>query len=104
QDCLALFLPEDENLIRELPRLRTLYPREQITVFVPKILRDKIALQAEIHSYTHLSEVLRDDLRFKLIYNFTGNFAIDRYYKKRATQIVAHPKDFDALEKLVRNA
>ncbi|NGX27349.1 MAG: Lipid A biosynthesis lauroyltransferase [Chlamydiae bacterium] len=104
QDSLAIFLSDDENLIKDLPRLRKLYPREQITVFVPKTLRDKIALQAEIHSYTHLSEVLRDDLRFKLIYNFTGNSAIDRHYKKRATQIVAHPKDFDALEKLVRNA
>ncbi|NGX59761.1 MAG: Lipid A biosynthesis lauroyltransferase [Chlamydiae bacterium] len=104
QDSLALFLSEDENLIEQLPRLRALYPREKITIFVPKALREKILLQEEIHSYTHLSEVLHDDFRFKLIYNFTGNFRIDRHYKKRATQVVAHPKDIDALEKLVRNA
>jgi len=104
QDSVACILPEDVALIEKLPLLRKLYPREHIALFVPKSLQSKISLNAEIYPYTNLEEVFQEDLRFKLIVNFTKNFAIESHYKKLSALHTLHLNSFEALEAKVRNA
>lgn len=98
QDSIALFLPDDPTLIQQLPRLRTLFPTEQITLFIPKQLTP--AIDAEIHPYESLHETLIDDLRFKLIVNFTGQRAINAHYKKTAATLIS-PPTFEAFERAI---
>ncbi len=103
QDSLALFLPDDPTLIEKLPALRTLYPREQISIYLPKGLHHP-AIDAEIHPYTHLEETLQEDLRYKLIVNFTQNPLIDRHYKKYSAVTITSPKTFEEFEALAKRA
>lgn len=103
-DSLALFLPYDESLAEELPILRTLYPTEHISLYVPKSLIDKITLDAEIHPYTTLDEVCQDDLRYKLILNFTKNPKINRHYKRKAAQNIVHLSSIQELTNLAKNS
>jgi len=104
QDSIALFLPDDETLLPDLPLLRTLYPTEHITLFVPERLQHKIDLSAEIRPYKQKKELLIDDYRFKLLFDLTCSSKIGLHYKKRSAQVIAYPKNLKALEKLVRNA
>ncbi len=104
QDSIALFLPENDALISKLSTIRTLYPKEHISLFVPKSLQDKINFQAEVHPYTNLKETLKDDYRFKLIFNFTDNSNINKHYKKRSAATIGNPKTIEELQTLVKNA
>lgn len=95
QDSLAVFVPDSQTLRESLPKLRALYPTEHITLFAPK---DKApSLNAEIHPYEDLTDTLVDDLRFKLIINFTGDKRIDRHYRKKAATLI-RVKTFEELE------
>ncbi|MBS0630116.1 MAG: hypothetical protein JSS30_07850 [Verrucomicrobia bacterium] len=98
-DSIALFLPDDENLLKDLPQIRTLYPTEHIALFVPPNYTPQI--DAEIHSNR---EIFLDDLRFKLIINFTDNKKINKHYLKRSATAALNPKTFAELQTLVRNA
>ncbi|NGX38031.1 MAG: Lipid A biosynthesis palmitoleoyltransferase [Chlamydiae bacterium] len=102
QDSIALFLPDDPALAAKLPHIRTLYPREHLSIYIPQSLQ--VTLDAEIHPYTHLSETLEEDLRYKLIINFTQDTTIDRHYKKHAAQTVLHPQSFEELETIITHA
>lgn len=101
-DSIALFLPDDETLLRDLPQIRTLYPTEHIALFVPKTYN--LPIDAEIHPYTDLKETLLDDLRFKLIVNFTGNNEINQHYQKLSAVTAISPKNFEEFAQAVRNA
>lgn len=104
-DAIAIFLPENETLVQNVSLFRSLYPTEHITLFVPDQLQNMVKLDAEICPYTHLEEVIKDDLRFKLIFNFTKNKKIEPYYKKRSALRVLHLDAIDqTLETLVKNA
>jgi len=98
KDALAIILPEDQNILNKvLPDLnlfKQLYPYESLFVFAPKKLQKKIHLNAdEIIFYKSQSELFRKDFRFKLIFNFTDNKKIEKYYKKlAATTIVEKEK------------
>lgn len=105
QDSLAIFLPDNRQLVKEVSLFREFYPREHITLFVPEQLAAAVDLEAEIIPYTQLQDLLQDDLRFKLIFNCTGNRAIDRHYKKRTALHVVHLTTLSKnLETLIRNA
>jgi len=86
-DSIAVFLPDHKPLIENLAQLRSLYPTENLTIFAPK--GHKIPIDAEIHPYQNLSETLLDDLRFKLIVNFTENRTIERHYRKTAQNLLS---------------
>lgn len=103
QDSMALFLPDSEEILNDLPKIRELYPKEHISLFVPRSFQDKIPIAAEVHSYESIKNALIDDFRYKLIFNFTGEKQIDSYYKKRAAQTIVHLKNFSELEKLVKH-
>lgn len=87
QDTIACFLPDNPTLIDSLPKLRALYPTEHLAIFAPQ--GHIISCGDEVHPYTDLSETLIDDLRFKLIINLTGNYHIDRYYRRTAATILS---------------
>lgn len=101
QDIIACFLPDDPILIKNLPKLRSLYPTEYIATFIPK--KYSVTCVDETHSYTNIRDSLYKDLRFKLIINLTGDSQIDRYYKKIATTILS-VKTFEEVEKRVLHA
>ncbi|MDN3506557.1 MAG: hypothetical protein P0S96_04945 [Simkaniaceae bacterium] len=101
QDSIACILSEK---LDNLALLRTLYPTEHITLFAPKEIASQITLDAEIRPYTHLKDLLIDDYRFKLLFNFTPNKKLDRHFKKLSAQVIARPKNLQELENLVRHA
>ena len=101
QDSIAVFLPDQPTLIENLPKLRALYPTEHLAIFAPE--SHKISIDAEIHTYKNLSETLLDDLRFKLIVNFTKDASIDRHYRKTA-QTLLSVTTLEELEKEVLHA
>lgn len=103
EDSIALFISSPAHL-EDLSLLRTLYPTETLTLFVPKDLAPHITLDADIRSYNHIDETLLDDYRFKLIYNFTKNPKIDHHYRKKATQTISHPQSMSDLQTLVAHA
>lgn len=76
-DAIAIVLPKNKpHLGCQIEAFRTIYPREFIAVFMP-----------EPHTIPTietlpLSQVFEEDLRFKLIFNFTEDRAIDRHFKK----------------------
>jgi KDO2-lipid IV(A) lauroyltransferase len=76
-DAIAIVIPENKpHLVEQLQAFRVIYPREYIAAFIakPKSIPDIETLP--------LSQVFEEDLRFKLIFNFTENRAIDRHFKK----------------------
>lgn len=104
QDSVAIFLPEDTSLLEELGSIRSLYPSEQITLFLPRSLGQNIPFSAHISPYADLRETLQDHYRFKVVFNFTGNPLIDKYYKKKGAQAILRLKSYAELEKRVKNA
>lgn len=104
QDSIAFFLPDDETLLKDLSKLRHLYPTEHIALFVPNRFQDKISIQAEVFPYDELKNTLQDDFRFKLVFNFTENREIERHYNKRSMHTIARLKNFSELEELIKNA
>ena len=104
QDSIACFLPENETTLKNISVLREIYPEEHLVLFIPKTWQNKISIEAEIHPYSDINETLLDDLRFKLIYNFTPYRKIDRHYKKRSAQVVVHPRKVEDILQWIKNA
>lgn len=100
-DSIAVILSEDPQLISQIGLFRTLYPTEQLTFFVPSGLQPP-PIDAEILSY---ADLYREDLRFKLLFNFTSDRKIERHFKKLTALKIVRKKAIDAtLEKEVSNA
>lgn len=89
-DTIAVVLPSNLALIEQLPFLRTLYPTENITLFVPQALTHRVSIAAEVVPYTSLDDTLTGDLRFKLLFNLTGCKRIDHHFQKRSVLEVVH--------------
>lgn len=82
-DGIGVLLPQDTTPF-DLTVLRAIYPTETITLLCPKDYTPPIA--AEIIPYTHTSELFREDFRFPLLFNLTGDPKLTAHYKKFATQ------------------
>ena len=85
-DALAVILPDNlsflETLLPHLITFREIYPTEFIEVFVPQSHADKIKLPGvEINSYTALDDILVQDYRPKLIFNFTGHHKVSAHFR-----------------------
>ena len=88
-DSLAVILPQDPDqfnaLLPHLPTLKLIYPLDHLVLLVPETYRDIPLIENdETIYYANLSETLRDDLRFKLVFNFTDYAPIRRHYEKLA--------------------
>jgi KDO2-lipid IV(A) lauroyltransferase len=85
QDCLCLILPEEglEALLPHLHTLKNIYSMAFLFLIVPEKYRTTPLIAAdEITYYTHLEQTLRNDLRFKLIFNFTSYQPIHTHYER----------------------
>lgn len=85
-DTLAVVLPEDETkfneISKQLPVLREIYPHEMITLFIPAKY-EACALpiqQVEKRYYHSKKEILVRDYKFKLVFNFSAYKEVDTHF------------------------
>lgn len=104
-ESILIILPEEkgqlEVLLPYLSTFREIYPREFLTLCVPKAHVKKIALEdAEVLPYSCESDLLRRDYRFKLVFNFTSFQKVKPHFKKLAAFHVASLKDLQKLSRV----
>jgi KDO2-lipid IV(A) lauroyltransferase len=85
-ETILIILPRPT---RELDPLllafREIYPREFLTVYVPKERLQDVQLEgAEIVPYSVEEDLFKRDFRFKLVFNFTGIKRIKPHFQKLA--------------------
>lgn len=86
-DSVALIFGNDPEALGWIPKIRELYPREQLTAFVPPSVN--ITPPCEVLHYT--SNPFESDYRFKLVVNFTNQrFNCQTAFK---TYYFSHPKE-----------
>ena len=91
-DSVALIFGDNPEALEWIPKIRDLYPREQLTAFVPPSVN--ITAPCEVLHYT--TNPFENDYRFKLVVNFTNNrFKCQTAFK---TYHFSHPKE------LIQNA
>lgn len=84
QDCISIILPEVgfEELLPHLPTLKEIYPLAFLFLLVPEKYRPISLIEAdETIYYQSLDQTLLNDLRFKLIFNFTDYKPIHDHYE-----------------------
>jgi len=85
QDCICVILPEVgfEAILPHLPTLKLIYPLVFLFLLVPQKYRDTPIIDAdETIYYKTLDQTLLNDLRFKLIFNFTDYKPIHDHYER----------------------
>jgi len=85
QDCICIILPEAgfPLLLSHLPTLKLIYPLAFLFLLVPHQYRHIPLIEAdETLYYRTLDQTLLNDLRFKLIFNFTDYKPIHTHYKR----------------------
>lgn len=92
-DSVALIFNSDPEPLSWLPKIRELYPREQLTAFVPHGVT--VAAPCEVINYT--ADPFKDDLRFKLVINFTGHpfkcrTAFNTFNFKHPKELIEHAR------------
>lgn len=101
-ESILIILPkrkeELESMLPCLPTFREIYPHEFITVYGPNAFMDQIDLEgAEIVGYANEDELLKEDFRFKLVFNFTDSTKVKPHFEKLAAFHVATWKDLQKL-------
>lgn len=100
-DCVCAILPRGDalpELAPHLPTLKKIYTPGFFFLIVPIECKGLHLCEAEeIFYYSSLEETLRDDFRFKLVFNFTDFSPIAKHYKRLAAFDVL---DLPTLKKL----
>lgn len=94
-DSIALIFPSTPDLTSSLPLIRALYPREQITAFVPAL--PSTPPDVEVQLYHDPQELFRTDYRFKMVIDFTKNRKLQRHFAKLSALKIASfktPEEF----------
>jgi KDO2-lipid IV(A) lauroyltransferase len=99
QDCICVILPEEvEPLLPHLKTLREIYAMAFLSFLVPEKTRDLIEGD-EVMVYRTREEMLLADYRFKLVFNFTDEKAIEKHYEKlSALEVIDLPKLYKLAE------
>lgn len=89
-ESIALFFPQERvafmDILSHLPTLRSIYPHESLTLFVPSCFSNLISSgDVEVIPYNSLSDLLITDYRFKLIFNFSGFSQVKSHFKAQAS-------------------
>lgn len=85
QDCICIILPQKglDDLLPHLPTLKQIYSLAFLFLLVPETHRNIPLIEAdEVLYYTHPSQTLLNDLRFKLVFNFTNYKPIHAHYER----------------------
>ncbi len=101
-ESILIILPkENEELTAILPHLavfREIYPREFLTIYAPLDFAKEVMLEgAEIIPYRERTEILKRDLRFKLVFNLTSFPEIKPHFKKLSAFTVVSLKQLKKL-------
>jgi Kdo2-lipid IVA lauroyltransferase/acyltransferase len=85
QECICILLPQDpekyQSLLSYLPLFRKFYPTEFITFYIPKGFSVP-NIDAEMTFYDYKEELLVEDYRFKLVFDFTSDSKIRAHFLK----------------------
>lgn len=85
-DCLCVILPEGEafeTLKPHLQTLRQIYPKDFLFLQAPASLRGVPLIEAdEILYYKKLDDVLVDDFRFKIVFNFANHAKAKSHFER----------------------
>ena len=97
-DSLCVILPNKrshfEKVVAALPAFRTLFPLEHLSFFAPSSYRQELsAVKEDIYWYEGQDELLLDDYRFKLVFNFSSNKKVKRHFTRRSAFHVLSYKD-----------
>ena len=93
-ESILIILPE--RSVSDLSIFREIYPYEFITILAPE--GAQVDLEgAEVLRYRCEEELLRQDYRFKLVFNFTDCGQVRRHYKKLAAFTVVSLEEIRAL-------
>jgi hypothetical protein len=90
-DAIALIFPDTATAQASIAELRSLYPLEQITAFVPSAFD---CPDIEVKTY---DELFAPDYRFKLLVDFTQNLEAQKHFKKLSALHISsftNPKEF----------
>lgn len=87
QDCLLIILPTNEDqfvkFASHLSTIREIYKNDFITLLIPSNQTDCFSkIFDEVIFYQNSKQLLLDDLRFKLVFDFTQNPAVKKHYQK----------------------
>lgn len=104
KDSLLLILPDDETFsdyLEHLSTFRLIYPKEMIFLLLPESKKSvSLPIDAqEIFYYSNPKDMKLQDLRFKLIFNFSSYQQINRYFLRLSAYEVLSDKDLFALAK-----
>lgn len=97
KDSILLILPDNEKeltaILPHLSTFRTIYPQEFLYLMVPKNQSHlSFPLDAEeIFHYENRSEIQRDDLRFKLVYNFSSHPISKHFLALSSFEVITLP-------------
>ena len=85
-DSIAIFCPQEKDLFHKiydsLKTFEEIYPGEFLHIFLHNDYKNySIPERFEIKYYQNTSELLTTDYRFKLVFNFTENDSLKKYFK-----------------------
>ncbi len=87
QDCICIILPQEEEALEKilphLPTFKTIYATDFLFLIVPNSCRGKDLIEAdEIIYYKKREEILLEDFRFKLVFDFTQDKSVKKHYER----------------------
>ncbi len=92
-DAIAFIFSDNSTAVSSIAQIRTLYPREQVTAFVPSPFSS-----SEIEVKSH-DDLFSEDYRFKLIVDFTQNSKVQKHFSHLSALNIssfANPEEFFA--------
>ena len=103
-DSICIILPEKKEafdpLYHALSSLKEIYSVDFLCLVIPSCFKDRPLIEVnQVIYYSHLKETLLNDLRFKLIFNFTEYKQIDRHFKNLSAMTIL---DLPTLKKLAK--
>lgn len=97
-DSILFILPNDPALFKKFKEtlylIPQIYTRSFLTFLVPKAFEDEFSLKGyEVYTYTCEKELLLEDYRFQLVFNFNPAIELKRHYLKWGAKKVFSLKD-----------
>lgn len=103
-DSICIILPEKKEafypLYYALSSLKEIYSVEFLCLVIPSCFKELPLIEVnQVIYYSEIKEALLDDLRFKLVFNFTGYKPINRHFQHLSAMKIL---DLPALKKLAK--